>query len=73
MPVQIVMDHNGDTQHKFNAADLEEVAEAEKRFKLLTGSGFTAAARVGEGKSRVVKTFDPTVEEMLFIPRLIGG
>jgi hypothetical protein len=32
-----------------------------------------AAARVGEGQSRVVKTFDPTVEETLFIPRLIGG
>jgi len=60
MPVQIVMDHNGDTEHKFDAADLKEVAEAEKRFAQLTGFGFTAAARMGDGKTRVVKTFDPT-------------
>jgi hypothetical protein len=73
MPVQIVMDHNGDTQHKFDTADLKQVEEAEERFKKLTGLGFTAAARLGEGNSRVLKTFDPAVEETLFIPRLVGG
>jgi hypothetical protein len=73
MPFQIVMDHNGDTRHQFDPADLKELEDAERRFKRLTGLGFTAAASVGEGQSRVVKTFDPTVEETLFIPRLIGG
>jgi hypothetical protein len=73
MPVQIVLDRNGDTRHQFDPASLNELAEAERRFKHLTGLGFTAAARVGEGNSRVVKTFDPTAEETLFIPRLIGG
>jgi hypothetical protein len=73
MPVQTVMDHTGDTRHQFDAADLKQVEEAEERFKRLTGFGFTAAARLDEGKSRVLKTFDPTVAETLFIPRLIGG
>jgi hypothetical protein len=42
------------------------------RFKELTG-GYTAARRLGEGKSEVVRRFDPTAEETLFIPRLQGG
>jgi hypothetical protein len=73
MPVQIVMDHTGDTRHQFDAADGRAMAEAEARFMELTGTGFTAAKRVGEGKSEVLKSFDPTAEETLFIPRLQGG
>jgi hypothetical protein len=49
------------------------VAEAERRFKELTGTGFTAAKRLSDGRSEIVKTFDPTAEGTLFIPRLQGG
>ena len=73
MAVQIVMDHTGDTRHHFNPADAQAVAEAEARFMELTGAGFTAAKRLGDGKSEVVRSFDPTAEETLFIPRLQGG
>jgi hypothetical protein len=34
---------------------------------------FTAAKRLGDGRSEVLKSFDPTAEERLFIPRLRGG
>ena len=73
MATQVVMDHTGDTSHQFDPADFDAVAEAERRSKKLTGSGFTAAKRLGDGKSEVVKSFDPTAEETLFIPRLQGG
>jgi hypothetical protein len=73
MAVQIVMDHTGDTRHHFDPADARAVAEAEARFMELTGAGFTAAKRLGDGKSEVVRSFDPTAEETLFIPRLQGG
>jgi hypothetical protein len=73
MATQIVMDHTGDTRHQFDPADVRAVAEAERRFKELTGAGFTAAMRLGEGKSEVLRSFDPTAEETLFIPRLKGG
>jgi hypothetical protein len=73
MAVQIVMDHTGDTRHHFNPADARAVSEAEARFMELTGAGFTAAKRLGEGKSEVLRSFDPTAEETLFIPRLQGG
>jgi hypothetical protein len=73
MATQIVMDHTGDTRHQFDPADAAAVAEAEVRFKELIGVGFTAAKRLDDGKSEVLRSFDPTAEETLFVPRLIGG
>lgn len=73
MPIQIVMDHTGDTRHKFSTKDSAAVAEAEKRFKELTGAGFTAAVRTGPGETSVARAFDPKAKEVLFFPRLKGG
>ena len=72
MAVQIVMDRTGDTRHEFNTADALAVTKAERRFKQLTGAGFTAAVRTAEGRSELVRNFDPTAEETLFFPRLQG-
>jgi hypothetical protein len=73
MAKQIVMDATGDTRHEFDAADAAEVAEAEGRFKQLTGAGFTAAMRQADGRSELLRTFDPSAEETVFFPRLQGG
>ncbi len=70
---QIVMDHTGDTRHQFNPADAAQVKAAEERFRELTGLGFTAATRSGDREPVVTRTFDPTAEETIFIPRLQGG
>jgi hypothetical protein len=40
---------------------------------MLTGAGCPAAKRLAEGKSEIMRSFDPTAEETLFIPRLRGG
>jgi hypothetical protein len=73
MPAQIIMDNTGDTRHEFDLTDAAALAEAEARFKELTGAGFTAAMRKGEGQSELIREFDPTAEETLFFPRLRGG
>lgn len=73
MPTQIVMDHRGDSRHVFDAADTEALARAETRFNDLTGAGFVAAVRAADNESRRVTQFDPTAEETLFFPRLVGG
>jgi hypothetical protein len=70
---QIVMDATGDTRHEFDAADIIGLTEAEERFRQLTGAGFTAAVRQGDGQARLVRSFDPAAEETVFIPRLQGG
>ena len=73
MAVQIVMDHNGDTRHVFDTNNTKELAKAERRFRELTGAGFTAAVRTSSGDASVTRRFDPKAEETLFIPRLVGG
>ena len=72
MPQQIVMDRTGDTRHDFGTADPVGLAEAEERFKELTGSGFMAAAVKPDGSHEIVHEFDPSADT-LFIPALQGG
>jgi hypothetical protein len=73
MPSQIVMDPTGDTRHHFEINDEAAVAEARKRFEALTDAGFIVAKRTGNGTSELIRRFDPSVQETLFIPRLVGG
>jgi hypothetical protein len=73
MATQIVMDHNGDSRHTFDPKDAKALLKAEERFRELTGSGFTAAVRTASGEPVVTHRFDPTAEETLFFPRLVGG
>ena len=73
MASQIVMDRTGDTRHISNNHDRAEVEKAEQRFRELTRAGFTAAIRSGPGEQRIIRSFDPTAEETLFYPRLVGG
>jgi hypothetical protein len=73
MASQIIMDHTGDTRHQFDATDSEALLKAEERFRTLTEVGFTAAVRTSSGDVTVTRKFDPTAEETLFYPRLVGG
>jgi hypothetical protein len=73
MNVQIVMDTSGDTRHQFDPENASAVAEAERRFFELTSAGFIAAKRTGNGASELQRRFDPTAQETVFIPRLVGG
>ena len=73
MATQIVMDYSGDSRHEFDPRDAASLAKAEERFRALTRAGFIAAERTSAGESRRVKSFDPTAEEVLFFPRLVGG
>jgi hypothetical protein len=73
MAIQIVMDQTGDTRHWFDPNDTEALSKAEKGFKSLTTVGYTAAVRDAAGKATVTRSFDPTAEETVFFPRLVGG
>jgi len=73
MAIQIVMDHTGDSRHRFDANDAQELAKAEQRFYELTKAGFTAAVRTSAGQVSQIRSFDPNAEETVFFPRLVGG
>jgi hypothetical protein len=57
MATQIVMDHDGDTRYDFDAKDAKALLKAERRFKALTGAGFTAATRTAQGEPVVTHRF----------------
>jgi hypothetical protein len=67
------MDFNGDTRHTFDEKDALALLKAERRFRELTSRGYTAATRTPEGDTIVTRSFNPTSEETLFFPRLVGG
>ncbi len=73
MAVQLVMDHSGDTRHWYDAADEQSLLEAKERFRQLSDQGYIAAVRETGGSSSIIRSFDPTAEETLFFPRLVGG
>jgi hypothetical protein len=70
---QVVMDHTGDSRHYFNPTDDASLGEARDRFQQLTKAGYIAARRTSNGTSELLRQFDPTAQETLFIPRLVGG
>jgi hypothetical protein len=77
MARHIVMDPSGHSTFEFNPVNKSELAKAERRFKTLLRKGYVPAYHGGEGKHRVPpqedRTFDPSVEETIFIPALRGG
>jgi hypothetical protein len=73
MHTLIVLDHTGDSRHHFDPNEYVEVLDAERRFRELSKAGYIAAKRTGNGTSEVIRQFDPTAKETLFIPRLVGG
>lgn len=60
MTIQIVMNRTGDGRHRFDPKDAQDLARAERRFRELTGAGFTAAVRTGlvgsRGSGRSIRT-----------------
>lgn len=73
MATQIVMDHTGDTRHHYDPINSRELLEAERRFNALIGEGYTAAKRTSPGQTMRLRSFDPTAEETVFFPRVVGG
>jgi citrate lyase beta subunit len=73
MAIQIVMDRTGDRRYSFDPNDIQDLAKAEQRFYQLTKVGFTAAVRTGPGQVSRIRSFNPSAEETVFFPRLVGG
>ena len=68
-----IMDHTGHSTEAFDKASPADLAAAEKRFNELIAGGKTAAVKTGNGEGRIVRKFDATAENVLFIPRYQGG
>jgi hypothetical protein len=70
-----VLDHSGHSTLEFDAAMADSLQAGEEKFAELTkGLGMTAYERTGpDNEARLVRTFDPSRQETVFRPRIIGG
>src|SRR5437868_15538322 len=50
MHVHIVMDRQGDTRYAYDRANARSLADAERRFRELTGKGFRSVALCKDGQ-----------------------
>jgi hypothetical protein len=69
-----IMDRSGHTEELLATSNEAEVATAMARFdELVREHGMIAATKQGDGTHKVIKAFDPTATEVLFVPKLQGG
>jgi hypothetical protein len=69
-----IMDVTGHTELKWHMDKLDEIDAVKKTFDRLVAQGYTA---FGSDKSteakHAVKEFDPTLGEVVMVPRIVGG
>lgn len=68
-----IMDRTGHTE-ELHATDTKmDLAAAMARFDEIMSSGHIAARKDEGGSHTVIKAFDSTATEILFVPKLQGG
>ena len=69
-----IMDTSGHQCLKWHSSKPEEIAQAAALFERLTRQGYVAfgSSNVDEAK-HVVTRFDPSVEDLVMVPRIVGG
>jgi hypothetical protein len=77
MARHVIMDPSGHSTFEFDPHNTVALTEAERRFKRLVAKGYIPAEQRGEGQHHVwgkgQRSFNPNVEETIFIPALKGG
>lgn len=69
-----ILDETGHRQVTWDSSNAKEIAAAQKTFDRLLRHGyaaFGAAARTGPKQS--LTTFDPTMDDVVMVPRIVGG
>lgn len=69
-----VMDMTGDTNVSWDRRNRDEVKAAERMFDSLRSKGFSAFSvdRIGR-KNELITEFDERLEEIIMVPRIVGG
>lgn len=69
-----IMDRSGHTQMKWSMDRLEEIAAAEDAFNRLITKGYSAfGSKTGAMPKESLYTFDSSMEEIVMVPRIVGG
>jgi hypothetical protein len=69
-----VMDSSGHKELKWNTDHPEEVAAARKTFDNLIAKGYSAfGSDKKQEPKHLMKNFNPEMEEVVMVPRTVGG
>jgi len=69
-----IMDRSGHKELTWDSARLDEILAAKETFEQLVKNGYTAfGSRQKADARRLVREFDPTLEELVIVPRTVGG
>lgn len=72
--VMNIMDKSGHKQLTWDIDRLDDIVEAQETFDNLMKKGYSAfGGKQKEETKHALKEFDPTVEEMVLVPRIVGG
>lgn len=72
--VMNIMDDSGHRQVSWNASNSKEVAAAQKTFDRLVKHGYAAFGSMTRSDTKqAVTSFDPAMEELVMVPRIVGG
>lgn len=69
-----IMDTSGHKQLKWKMDRLDEIAVARETFDALVKEGYSAfGSRSKNEAKQTVREFDPTLEDLVMVPRTVGG
>ncbi|MHB0978422.1 MAG: hypothetical protein ACYC1K_03435 [Minisyncoccota bacterium] len=68
-----IQDKTGDTEMTWNPSDAASVAEVKNVFNKLLNKGHMGYKTDNSGGGEVIRTFDPTAEEIVVTIPLVGG
>lgn len=69
-----IMDSSGHRQLEWDMANAKEIAAAQKTFDRLIKQGYTAfGSAPGSTAKHTVTAFDPSTQELVMVPRIVGG
>jgi hypothetical protein len=69
-----IMDTSGHKQLKWKMDQPDAIAVAKQTFDALVKDGYSAfGSHVRDEPKQAVKEFDPTLEDLVMVPRTVGG
>ncbi|MDB5935329.1 MAG: hypothetical protein JWQ01_2673 [Massilia sp.] len=69
-----IMDESGHRQMNWSMSNAKEIAAAQKTFDRLVKQGYAAfGAPDNAAPKQTMTAFDPTMEEVVMVPRIVGG
>jgi hypothetical protein len=69
-----IMDDSGHRQINWNMSNAKEIAAAQKTFDRMLRLGYVGFGAMNKSDPKeAIKTFDPTMKELVLVPRIVGG